>query len=120
MSSEKHTVPNKKVLQEQYEVNCIQYEKVLNVLQQKIKVDLNKIELVPTIKVRIKSFGSYYKKVLSFLKEFKGQHKNPVIYDVLGLRIICPFLDDLKSVEKLIKQNYVVVAMEHKRNDHSF
>ena len=64
MSSEKHTVPNKKVLQEQYEVNCIQYEKVLNDLQQRIKLDLNKIEVVSTIKGRVKSFGSYYKKVL--------------------------------------------------------
>ena len=120
MSPEKHTVPNKKVLQEHYEVNCIQYEKVLNALQQKIKVDLNKIELVPTIKVRIKSFGSYYKKVLSSLKQFKAQHKNLIIYDVLGLRIICPFLDDLKSVEKLIKEKYIVIKMEHKGTDRSF
>lgn len=50
MSSAKQTVPNKKVLQEQYAVNCMQYERVINDLQQRIKRDLSKIELVPTIK----------------------------------------------------------------------
>ena len=120
MSSEKQTVPNKKVLQEQYEVSCIQYERVLNDLQQRIKRDLSKIELVPTIKPRVKSFGSYYKKVLSLLKQFKGQYEDLIIYDVLGLRIICPFLDDLKSVEKLIKEKYIVIKIEHKGTHHSF
>ena len=120
MLSEKQTLPNKKVLQEQYEVNCIQYEKVLNDLQQRIKLDLNKIELVPTIKARVKSFDSYYKKLLRLLKKLKSQQENFLIYDVLGIRIVCPFLDDLKSVETIIKGKYHVVEIEHKGNHHSF
>ena len=43
-----------------------------------------------------------------------------MIYDVLGLRIICPFLDDLKSVETLIKGKYNIVEIEHKGKQHSF
>ena len=118
--SAKQSLPNKKVLQEHYEANCIQYERVVNDLQQRIKLDLSKIDLVPTVKARVKSFDSYYKKVLSYLKQIKGQQKNIIIYDVLGLRIICPFLDDLKAVEKLIKEKYIVVEMEHKGTDYSF
>ncbi len=120
MLSEKQTLPNKKVLQEQYEVNCIQYEKVVNDLQQRIKLDLSKIELVPTIKSRVKAFGSYYKKLLRLLKKSKSQQENFLIYDVLGVRIVCPFLDDLKSVETIIKGKYHVVEIEHKGIHHTF
>lgn len=113
-------IPNRKVLQKQYEAKCFRYEKILYDLQQSIKLDLNQIELSPTIKTRVKAFGSYYKKLLKLLKKFKGRQEDFLIYDVLGLRIICPFLDDLKSVETLIKGKYHVVKIEHKGKQHSF
>lgn len=120
MLSVKQSLPNKKVLQEQYKVNCIQYESVLNDLQERIKLDLNKIKVVSTIKGRVKSFDSYYKKVLTLLKKLKKKHKELIIYDVLGLRIICPFLNDIKAVESLIKEKYTVIEREHKGAHHSF
>jgi len=120
MFSVTQPIPNRKVLQKQYEAKCLQYERILYDLQQSIKLGLNQIELSPTIKARIKAFGSYYKKLLKLQKKHKSQQEDFLIYDVLGLRIICPFLDDLKSVETLIKGKYHIVEIEHKGKQHSF
>ena len=114
------TIPNRRVLEKQYESRLLPYEEVLHDLQQSIKLDLNQIELAPTIKARVKSFESYYKKLLRLLKKYKGRQEDFFIYDVLGLRIVCPFLDDLKSVETRIKGKYHVVKIEHKGKQHSF
>ena len=110
---------NKKAIQEEYEINKKYYETVLNDLQQRIKLDLNQIEVVSTIKGRVKSFGSYYKKVLRLQKQFEKQ-KELLIYDVLGLRIICPFINDLKTVENLIARQYTMIEREHKGAHYSF
>jgi len=120
MFSVTQPIPNRKVLQKQYEAKCLRYERILYDLQQSIKLDLNQIELSPTIKTRVKAFGSYYKKLLKLLKKFESRQEDFLIYDVLGLRIICPFLDDLKSVETLIKGKYHIVEIEHKGKQHSF
>jgi ppGpp synthetase/RelA/SpoT-type nucleotidyltranferase len=32
--------------------------------------------------------------------------KNPKITDLLGVRIICPFIEDLDAAEKLISKNF--------------
>ena len=119
MSAAKKNLLNKKAIQEEYEINKKYYETVLNDLQQRIKLDLNKIEVVATVKGRVKSFGSYYKKVLRLQKQFEKQ-KELIIYDVLGLRIICPFINDLKTVENLIARQYTMIEREHKGAHYSF
>lgn len=120
MFSPKQTVPSKKVLQNEYETRCVTYEKILNDLQQRIKLDLNQINIVFTIKVRVKSFDSYYKKLLKLLNKFKSRQEDFLIYDTLGLRIVCPFLNDLKFAENLIKEKYHIIEMDHKGNQYSF
>jgi len=60
---------------------------------------------------RIKSFASYYSKYLRF---YKQGHTTPLITDLLGLRIICPFIQDIKAIEKLIYKNFDVMENEKK------
>jgi len=113
-------IPNRKEFEKQYKANLSPFEKVLNKLQVELKRDLEHSGLHSTIKVRIKSFASYYGKILRLLSKHKNLQEASFIYDVLGMRIVCPFLDDLKAVESHIKQKFDVVEMERRGSDHSF
>lgn len=119
MNHKNITIPNREPLEQQYEAQSPKYEKILNELQQKIKIILNKISIHPTIKVRVKSFESYYNKILSRVHS-QTQDQIYNITDILGMRIILPFLEDLKKIEALIREKLQVVEIERKGSHHSF
>jgi putative GTP pyrophosphokinase len=64
-----------------------------------------------TIKGRIKDFQSYYKKYLRILK---NGTPDPHITDLMGIRIICPFIEDLAAVESLLQSGFAVIETERK------
>ena len=70
----------------------------------------------PRIVGRVKSFKSYFKKYIRLLKN----GSSPVISDLIGVRIICPFLEDLTVAEELIKKEFRVVEIERKGGNHTF
>ncbi|MCL1814592.1 MAG: tetratricopeptide repeat protein [Treponema sp.] len=72
----------------------------------------------PTVKGRAKEFDSYYKKYLKLLKETPGTE--PLITDIIALRVICPFLEDQLAVEKLIKEHFSVIELDRKGAHFSF
>ena len=65
----------------------------------------------PTIKGRTKHFASFFKK---YLRNLKHGNISPRITDLMGIRIICPFIEDLAVVEGLIKNSFAVVEAERK------
>ena len=67
----------------------------------------------PTIKIRTKSFTSYYKK---YVLQRKSDIINPVINDLMGVRIVCPFIEDTVLAEKVVKEHFDVVEVERKRH----
>ena len=71
----------------------------------------------PTIKTRIKQFSSYYKKYLNLLKPDGAP---PLITDLMGVRIVCPFIEDLQLVENLIKNNFDVTEVDRKEHSNTF
>ncbi|MBQ4378213.1 MAG: tetratricopeptide repeat protein, partial [Treponema sp.] len=74
----------------------------------------------PTYKSRVKSFNSYYRKVLR-LKSDEAEKNNFVeLTDMMGIRVICAFLEDLTEVEQQIKDNFVVKEVEYKGAQQSF
>lgn len=118
--------PDRKVLFEQYEKRQTCYEDILYRLSQRIRLELKPLFVQPTIKTRVKGFESFYKKLLRKLKEFDIQEA-PVfdpfryaIMDMLGVRIVCPFLENVQLVEKVIRDSFPVVEEERKGADHSF
>lgn len=70
----------------------------------------------PTIKYRVKSFNNYYNKLLKLYRD----QQPLLISDLLGLRVICPFLEGLGQVEQIIAANFKVVELERKGEQHSF
>jgi len=65
----------------------------------------------PVVSGRIKNFASYYAKYLRLLK---NDVQNPVITDLLGIRIICPFIEDLSVIEEIVKNNFTIMETERK------
>ena len=73
----------------------------------------------PRVKGRAKSFESYFKKYLRLMKN-RNSALVPEIDDIVGIRIICPFLEDLAAVEELLKESFTVIEVERKGGDHTY
>jgi len=84
---------------------------IVNDIKEYIENFITVIETNPLVNGRIKSFSSYFSKYLHLLK---NGTKDPKITDLMGVRIICPFIDDLQEVENLIYKNFEVIEEEKK------
>jgi type II secretory pathway component PulF len=92
---------------------------VLFSIEAKIKKSL-KMESVPSFKTRVKSFGSFYKKLVRIQPPSLGKQEMPVLTDLIGIRIICPFLEDLTIVENQLVKIFEIVEIERKGAGRTF
>jgi len=120
MSSQGLSFPNRKELEKVYESQLIQFEGILYNLQQLLRVDIRHVLLNPTIKIRVKSFDSYYKKILRKLNNPESRDRAFAINDLLGLRIVCPFIENLTTIESIIRGKYELVDEKRKGIHHTF
>jgi putative GTP pyrophosphokinase len=88
-------------------------------LRIRIEGVLRELPSRPSVKARIKDFPSYFKKYIKILKE-NNADSDPVINDIIGIRIVCPFLEDLAATEELLKDSFEVTEVERKGGDHTF
>ena len=84
--------PDPKRLRTTYAACRPQYSKVLRQTQREVQSVLSREGAPFTIKSRVKSFESYFEKVL----RLRAREELVPITDMLGLRIVCPFLDDIE------------------------
>jgi ppGpp synthetase/RelA/SpoT-type nucleotidyltranferase len=69
----------------------------------------------------VKGFASYYRKLLRNIPNgIELTDDLPVITDIIGIRIICAFLEDLTEVEKCIRSCFSVYEIERKGADRTF
>ena len=92
------------------------HQLLLNTLQAEMELTFKQIAIRTSIKSRVKSPESYYRKSLKILKGIRPKESRVFIPDILGMRIICPFLEDIQRVEMAIRNHYQVVEIERKRN----
>lgn len=90
--------------------------KVILRLQQNIKLSAQ-----PTFKSRVKSFDSYYKKILR-LKPAQLEENKSLIYltDMMGIRMICAFLEDINIGLEQIKKLFEIKEVEVKGAEKKF
>ena len=112
-------LPNRKVLESQYEADRRLNELILQELEQRFRGWLEAENLHAGIKVRVKSFPSWFDKVLKKIR-YGVDSERVQIHDVLGIRLVCPFLEDLKTIEELIRRNFEVLEEEKKGAVQSF
>ena len=102
-----------------YERQLPAHKSSLQKLAQEMRLILEQQGLTPAIKYRIKSFEAYFDK-LRKLNGAKGSSHNGTVNDFFGLRIVCPFLEDIETVSNLIAARFQVLETERKANQHSF
>ena len=112
-------IPNKDDLLKAYDYYIENLKTVVSSIEENLK---SKIQIAsrPTFKSRVKRFDSYYKKLLRTHPDTLGMQRLPVLSDMIGIRVICAFLEDLSVVEKQIIENYQVVEIERKGANRTF
>jgi putative GTP pyrophosphokinase len=111
-------IPNKAELQKQYEENHECREFITRDFTEFVANNVVPSTAHFSVKGRSKSFKSFYKKYLRYLRANSGE--DVPIPDQIGVRIVCPFLEDLKTIEDICKEKLSVLEVEQKGSDYSF
>ncbi|MDR0910919.1 MAG: tetratricopeptide repeat protein [Spirochaetaceae bacterium] len=104
--------PDRKALLDEYETYYSARRASVYVLEQLIENALEDMPSRPLVKGRVKAFPSFYKKYLKLLK--LDNTTVPFITDLIGIRIICPFLEDLHITEHELKKHFEVTETDFK------
>lgn len=94
-------------------------EASLHSLYQEVSHLLELHGFTPTIKYRVKRFDPYFDKLRKHNLRGEENNSHPIC-DFLGMRIICPFLEDIDTIERLINTSFEVLETERKSAQHSF
>jgi len=71
---------------------------------------------IPKVRGRVKSFESYFTKYTRCQEDGISPSQ---IHDIIGIRIICTFLENLTTVEKLLSEKFTVMEVDHKGIGHT-
>jgi len=111
---------SKKLLKESYDSYS---EYFAQILQNVINILQDKIHLMaqPTYKWRVKRFESYYKKVVRLKSnKLKDDPSLICLTDMLGIRLICAFLEDINIAVDQIKSIFEIKEVEIKGAEKKF
>jgi putative GTP pyrophosphokinase len=113
-------LPDQNVLRRFYEQYSDLRALIIKDLETRIEKAVSILPSHPTVKGRAKDFDSFFKKYIRLLKEQPPGSAPPRITDLIGVRIVCPFIEDLAGVEDVIKTAFEVVEVERKGSHYSF
>lgn len=120
MKKNKNSLPVKKQIMAEYDKFLPFFTQILMNIKNKLD-DTVFLNSRPNIKTRIKSFDSYYKKAIRLKPELVSVPNNFVcVSDIIGIRVICAFIEDLAAVLTQIEENFVVLEVENKAATQSF
>jgi ppGpp synthetase/RelA/SpoT-type nucleotidyltranferase len=112
-------IPERSKAKSLYDKQLQDHKSGLQLLVQDVRQILEQQGLTPAIKFRIKNFDPYYDK-LRKMNVTNDTRRISAINDFFGLRITCPFLEDIDTVSNLISSHYEVLETERKASQHSF
>ncbi|MFK5927754.1 MAG: tetratricopeptide repeat protein [Desulfuromusa sp.] len=111
-------LPNRAATKKLYSKLRPDYELILHDIYQQLRRLAEDEGLSVTIKYRVKNFDNYCEKLVQ-LNKLQGSDMLQIT-DLLGIRIVSPFLEDLETIEQLLAQKFEVLELEHKAEQHSF
>ena len=114
---EAENIPNRNSLYEEYIMYLPARTLAVRELEIRVEKELSVLSSLPRVRGRIKSFDSYFKK---YIRHFSTREGTPSIKDLLGIRIICYFLEDISTVEDIIRSAFPVIEVDRKGGDHTF
>ncbi len=120
MQKAKTIIPEKVKILEIYNSYVPFFEVIKNNIHDKLASSI-KLSSQPTYKKRIKSFQSYYTKILRLKsKQIDNSSSLICLTDMIGIRIICTFLEDVTIVKEQIQKIFDVKEIEIKGESQSF
>jgi len=111
IKTEDFSLPDKNSFYFEYEKYAETRHLIVNDIKERVEHILAGFDSKPVVSGRIKNFASFFSKYLRLLKAGLNDLK---ITDLLGVRIICPFIEDLQVTEDIINKNFNVVEREIK------
>ncbi len=120
MEHDHFSLPHQLRMKKQYEDRQSDYRAVLSTLKEAIEQTLSDSALQFDVQARLKSFDSYFEKTLRQRRSTPGGRCGADVTDLLGLRIVCPFLEDVKKVEQVLARRYEIVEIDDKSRSYSF
>jgi len=112
--------PDRGKLQKEFDLTYHNRVLIAEDLKAMLEEVLHTMRPRPTVKGRAKSFQSYYKKYIRLLQQQPDKTKVPVINDLIGIRVVCTFIEDLSSVETAIQNAFQITEVERKGSNYSF
>lgn len=121
MSKDFHsTIPIKSRIKSRYESYISLLIQIRENIHKKIKENIY-LSSQPTYKARIKSFSSYYRKLIRQKSEEAALSDSLVcLTDMIGIRVICTFLEDISVVLEQLKEIFDIREIERKGADLNF
>ncbi|HOD50540.1 MAG TPA: (p)ppGpp synthetase [Candidatus Hydrogenedentes bacterium] len=110
-------IPQRRKLEIEYLNQAAVYDAVAQRVLHRLQRLITAQGINASIKYRVKSFDSYFEKILRLRRSGAA---STLLTDLIGFRIVCPFLSDLDAVQQLIGEHFRVVELETKGAEHSF
>lgn len=107
-------LPSRDELEQRYREHVDTYDKLLFELHRRLRSALKNCGLRSNIKYRVKSFESYYGKVLRLLRSAPDDRDRVSVTDVIAMRVVCPFLEDVALAERCIRSQFQVSEVDRK------
>jgi len=107
-------LPSRDELEERYREHVDTYDKMLHELNRRLRSALKNCGLHPSIKYRVKSFESYYAKLLRILRAGEHSQESVSVTDIVAMRVVCPFLEDVALAERCIRSQFSVNEVDRK------
>lgn len=114
--------PTRAELEKLYNRSYAAYEALRELLERKIEEALRHCGLRATVKSRVKGFPSLYQKIQRTLRvrnEATPGSAPIIITDLVALRVVCPFLEDVSLAERCIRSQFSITEVERKGADFS-
>jgi putative GTP pyrophosphokinase len=112
--------PDRKKLKDEYTALLPCYIAALEVFQARLRTALADSEVHFTMKYRVKTFDSYYGNLLKRKTHERRTGEAIPIHDIIGTRVVCPFLDDVEVVELYLRDAFAVREVERKGAGRAF
>ena len=112
-------LPRRSELEREYRRLQPQYAQALEECQNRLRAELAAIGLDPTVKWRLKSFDSCFSKLVRRVREAGPLQQCMELTDLLGIRLVCPFLEDIGRIERELRERYDVLEVERKGSNYS-
>ena len=111
--------PDRLVLEQKYNEHIDSWERALFEIHRQIRGMLLDADLRATVKYRVKTFPNYYRKI-SRRSSDQPTAQTLELTDLLGVRIVCPFIEDLELVESILGREYQITEREKKGAEFTF